>query len=375
MSFAKKTNNFDIAIAGAGPAGCAAAIALAKSGLQVALIDYAEVPRHKVGESLPAAIVRLLHRLGIAGIPDLLLVSQYKPCVANASAWATDRWTYQDGIRNLEGLGWQINRSAFEVALRQKAVQMGVILKKAKITDVLFKNETYHCHLKTANQSLIITTKWLIDATGRSSKISRLLNIKKIQYSDQMAAVSWVKNSKNADAITRIKSVDDGWWYTTALPQNQRVVVFHGLADSVKFYMQNPDLFINHFNNSKIINKTLVTNSLIEKISGRDASVFKLKKAQQPNFFAIGDAVLSFDPLSSQGIFFALYSGIQVADLIIDNRMNHTSSNQLIQQYGNTIEQIFLKNQLTRQAFYDQAYWYHSQQVYWQRQVKLTIKN
>lgn len=368
MSSENDNRYFDVTIAGAGPAGCAAAIALAQAGFRVALLDPAEVPQHKVGESLPAAIIRLLRRLGIQGIPDLLAIDQYKSCVANASAWGSDSWTYQDGMRNLEGLGWQINRSAFEVALRQKAIQAGAVFKMAKVTQVVYQNGGYHCQLKTPQQSIQLSTKWLIDATGRSSKIARLLDLKKTQFSEQMAAIAWVQTQGDTDATTRIKSVENGWWYSAALPRHKRVLVFHGLAESVRSFIQQPDLFITHFNKSQTIAKKLTTNQLVTKVSGREASVFKLNLNQQPNFLAVGDAILSFDPLSSQGVFFALYSGVRAADLIIEQRNNATDSTFLIQQYQATVEQIFLKNQATRQAFYHQEYRYQ-EQAYWQRQT------
>ena len=54
-------HHYDIAIIGAGPAGCAAALGLGKSGLKVALIDKAEFPREKIcGDAIPGPAIKAL---------------------------------------------------------------------------------------------------------------------------------------------------------------------------------------------------------------------------------------------------------------------------------------------------------------------------
>jgi 2-polyprenyl-6-methoxyphenol hydroxylase-like FAD-dependent oxidoreductase len=54
----------DVAIVGAGPAGCAAAILLARDGVDVLMIDRATFPRDKVcGDGLaPRSVAALRHR-------------------------------------------------------------------------------------------------------------------------------------------------------------------------------------------------------------------------------------------------------------------------------------------------------------------------
>ena len=56
----------DVAIIGAGPAGCAAAITLAEAGRTVAIIDKATFPRDKIcGDGLTTGALRRLERLGV----------------------------------------------------------------------------------------------------------------------------------------------------------------------------------------------------------------------------------------------------------------------------------------------------------------------
>jgi len=60
------TNQFDAAVVGAGPAGAAAAILLARAGWSVALVERQAFPRRKVcGECIAASNLALLDALGI----------------------------------------------------------------------------------------------------------------------------------------------------------------------------------------------------------------------------------------------------------------------------------------------------------------------
>ena len=53
---------YDIAIIGAGPAGCAAAMGLGNSGLKVCMIDKAEFPREKIcGDAIPGPAIKTLN--------------------------------------------------------------------------------------------------------------------------------------------------------------------------------------------------------------------------------------------------------------------------------------------------------------------------
>ncbi|MCB1257246.1 MAG: geranylgeranyl reductase family protein [Microthrixaceae bacterium] len=58
--------SFEVLIVGAGPAGTAAAITLARAGVNVAVIDKAKFPRDKTcGDGLTADALRILERLGL----------------------------------------------------------------------------------------------------------------------------------------------------------------------------------------------------------------------------------------------------------------------------------------------------------------------
>jgi 2-polyprenyl-6-methoxyphenol hydroxylase-like FAD-dependent oxidoreductase len=249
---------YEAVVVGAGPAGCAAALALHRAGRRVCLVDDTPpgaAPGPRVGESLPGAVARLLPQLGITGLADLLAPADYRPCVANASAWGSDHWTYQDALRNPEGGGWHLNRAAFDAALRARTRAATVPTYHARLRHLAAEPDTpqaapsYLLRLNEAGAQLgadlpELRTSWLIDATGRAAFVSRRLQGGRQRLDDQLAAVAWVPAAPHDhDASTRIRSVPGGWWYTALLPSSQRVICFHSLPDTVAALVRSPATF------------------------------------------------------------------------------------------------------------------------------------
>jgi flavin-dependent dehydrogenase len=89
----------------------------------------------------------------------------------------------------------------------------------------------------------------------------------------------------------------------------------------------------------------------------------RLDRAGGERWLAVGDAALSFDPLSSKGIGNALYTGILAAQSIVHaDQMGQTDCPNYLQQ----VTRIFAVYQQQLQQFYQlETRW--SDSVFWQR--------
>src|SRR5262245_20317142 len=64
IATSQNSDQYDVIIVGAGPAGCACAMALRNSGLRVALIEKHQFPRDKVcGDAIPGRAIKFLHEI------------------------------------------------------------------------------------------------------------------------------------------------------------------------------------------------------------------------------------------------------------------------------------------------------------------------
>ena len=117
-----------IAIVGAGPAGAALAILLARQGARVTMFDDGRRPELLVGESLIPAIVPILRRLGIE--EDAAAVGRKKPGVS--FFWsATDRFSFYGGQMMAlmrAGQDWMRTRSGSVPRAVQRHIERHVAL-------------------------------------------------------------------------------------------------------------------------------------------------------------------------------------------------------------------------------------------------------
>ena len=162
-------DTFDLAVTGAGPAGAACALAAARQGLRVALIERSPFPRHKVcGDCLNPTVWPVLESLGCA--PAIRALDH--------AVLRQVRFLSETG-RPLEiplppGAERAVTRESFDHALLQAALHAGVTLfSGAPLTHLEPRPPGWH--LTTAATSL--TARTLVAADGRNSTTAHLLGI------------------------------------------------------------------------------------------------------------------------------------------------------------------------------------------------------
>ena len=100
-----------------------------------------------------------------------------------------------------------------------------------------------------------------------------------------------------------------------------------------------------------------------------DASTSFLNQYYGAGWLAVGDAAQSFDPLSSQGIYHALYSGKIAAEAILSNDLTDAKS---FQEYQFRMEKIKDKFENSRRVFYQsEPRWKNS--PFWNRENKEAV--
>ncbi len=106
----------EVVVIGAGPAGCAAAIGLARAGRQVTLLERHPEPRESVcGEFLGSDAVALLHGLGL----DLPALGAARITAARAA------WGRFEAAAELPFEAYGLSRRLLDAALQQAAMEAG----------------------------------------------------------------------------------------------------------------------------------------------------------------------------------------------------------------------------------------------------------
>lgn len=301
---------YDAAIVGSGPGGALTALLLARSGRRVVLIDRDKLQPRKIGESLPAAARPLLKHLNIL---PLLESGRHKPSFGNRSAWGSSKIEHNDFMNDPNGLGWHLDRAGFDNDLLLIARNAGVEMINSHVQDVMDDGLGW----RIEGPGWEIGSEWLIDASGRRAFISAKLGVHRLRDDDLIAAYGWFKPlDANDDPRTLIESAADGWWYTSRLPDSSMVAVFHTEAAIAGKIARSPALWHKLIGMTTHTREVLAGSIPLGTLQFAEACGARLDRFGGRNWLATGDAALSFDPLSSQGIFNALYTGMKAASAV-----------------------------------------------------------
>ena len=311
------SNQFEIAIIGGGPAGSTAAITLARAGRRVLLIEKNDRNLFKVGESLPPAITPLLRELGVL---ERFESDRHLVSTGNESSWG-DASLQKTTVLRQPGLqGWHVDRARFDAMLRDVAQESSAqVLEATRVTRSEREGRNWQLSLSGPTGTSITNTEWLIDCTGRRSWFARREKINRRDYDSLTAFVMVFTEDqglaqRDEDSQTLVESVEEGWWYTARIPGSRRVVVF--LTDigtrSAKV-ARRMDGYRALLNGTMHIRHRLEGYSCAAEgaplITPSNSS--RLERITGAGWLAAGDAAASFDPLSSQGVLTAAYSGMR----------------------------------------------------------------
>ena len=169
---------FDAAIVGAGPAGSAAAISLARKGYRVALIDKQEFPRDKLcGDFINPINWPILRELGVEN--DILSSEHGKVrafrITACSGEHAQARLPTQSGGPEF-GIG--LSRRRFDLALLRQAERDGaVVLQGCRIKSLGRNPRGWELLLDHAPGAGEIRAPIVVGADGRNSWVAHRLDL------------------------------------------------------------------------------------------------------------------------------------------------------------------------------------------------------
>jgi len=253
-----------------------------------------------------------------------MIASDHLSSPGTVAVWGGDYPVERDFIRDPQGPGWHLDRPAFDADLRTAAWAAGVDVRVGcACVGAVRAAPSAPWALLFAPESgvLHVSTPWVIDATGRRALIAEKNGVLG-ERDDALVAFCAIlpASSEATDTRSWVESVEDGWWYATRLPDHRRLVAF--FTDDDLPAARKADTIAGlarHLSKTRHIRSVLgeISAGSMDRVRRFPAGGVSRSMFAGDGWLAVGDASLAFDPLSSQGIFHALYTGLRGAQTVL----------------------------------------------------------
>ena len=219
----------DIAIIGAGIAGCAAALTLADGARSVIVVAPPAVPAARIGEFLSPAANKLLAGLGLTAD---FAAGPHRQANATFSAWGSDLLAARNAIIHVEGPGHVLDRSAFEAMLRAAVARRGVTTLGSAVTGADRADGAWSLRLSGGER---IRARFLLDCSGRAAVVTR--HLARRHHADRLVAAYGFLRQHDDSAVptpaTLIEAAPNGWWYASLLPDQRLALALFADPDTL----------------------------------------------------------------------------------------------------------------------------------------------
>ncbi len=368
-----------VLVVGAGPAGSAAALALCDLGLDVTLIERSVFGGRRAGEHLAPAALPALRRLGaeavLDGVPRVA-------CPKVLAAWEDDAPIGRPAIFTPGGEGRIVARPALDTALAAAAVARGArLITGTHLLDLRAEGAGWRATVRHPGGRQSLPVDFAIDASGRAAVVARALGHRPLVFDRLVGLIGTLENRAGddgpaeidgddlataaggqSDSALLVEAAEDGWWYSTRLPDRRLLAAFMTDADLVRAAPGGPEaLWRARWSQSRHTRRRGTSAPAPARVVVRAVPTQGLPAAAGPGWLAVGDAAVGFDPLSSAGLTKALADGPQAAAAIAAAL---AGSPERLDAYARDALAVLAAHLAGRQAIYgrvgrwaDSAFW------------------
>ena len=346
MLIIKEKINFDcdVLVSGGGPAGSGIAFHLTKLGLKVIVAEAEKFPRDKVcGDAVSPIAINELHQMGITENEVFKKANE----ITKVGLFVEDNHAIVNLVlpEHLSHHARIIPRFQLDNAIYETAKKMGAeFLEQTRVLKfIVFPNKVVTT-LQQGQKEFEITSKIIVGADGSRSVVRRLL--RKETFDDDYQLVGLrayyddVSGPTDRMDVYFIKDNFPGiYWFFPEGKSGANI----GLATLSKTFPQKQQqvkkLLTDHISNNKDIAERIGNGKLRHKIEGWPITFYDAKKEVTGNrVLLIGEAAGLINPLSGDGIQYALLSARWASEILKDCFEEDDFSNENLQPYKKILD-------------------------------------
>ncbi|MFM9903456.1 MAG: NAD(P)/FAD-dependent oxidoreductase [Pyrinomonadaceae bacterium] len=341
-------DSFDVAIVGAGPAGSATAIRLAKAGLSVLLVEQKKFPRQKLcGEFISPECLGHFGDLGViegiklAGgvdIQETVFFASNGKGISVKSEWFGQADSCALGLSRSE-MDELLLRRARElgVDVREETAAAGLVFDDAKVTGIRLKEK--------AGLDTTVTAGITIDATGRTQALARRVEKPTAQRKRavHVAFKAHVKGASISPSTCEIYAYRGGYGGCNSIENGLFNLCFIASAKDTRIFESDAERVMREvvFTNKRA-GETLKHASIASEWLAVPIERFgRGRLVPAPGLLTVGDAAAFIDPFTGSGILLALESAKIAAGAITNCFKRQSDFETLASDYRRNYAAVF----------------------------------
>ena len=331
---------YDVAIIGAGPAGCSCALTLKDAGLRVLLLDKASFPRDKIcGDAIPGRAVKILRNIApqfesaFKQFPGKLITKKttlYYKGKELTFDWVQEAYTCT-----------RMEFDNFLFDLVKENTNTDVLLN-SKADRIIYNEDSISITLKGTN--VTISTNILIGADGAQSVVAKQLTNKILDKNHYVGSVrAYYHNIAECDTDTTHIYFDKkflpSYLWVFPLPGNKANVGFGMLSSEIASKKADiKKIFYEFIGFDPVLKRKFVNANPVSELQGFGLPLgSKTGTLSGKRFMIIGDAASLIDPISGDGIGNAMISGKLAAEQAISCFRNKNFTADFIGRYDASV--------------------------------------
>jgi menaquinone-9 beta-reductase len=332
--------DFDAVIVGAGPAGSATAIALAQRGYAVVLVDKQEFPREKLcGDFVNPSNWPIFRELGV----EERVLAQPHAAVTGFRLTSCSGAEAESALstenRRMVGLG--IRRAQLDQLLLERAGEAGATIRTGCRIERLLRNGQEWRFATSTDETW--RAKLLVGADGRNSWIAQRLgmNSKAVMHGRSIGFQARLTCPGAAYNKVEIHLFPGG--YAGVIGLGDGTINLCLSIDKQKLPTERLGEFL--------LTKWLPQNPHLKKLLHRSTSAGEFRSAYPVYFrrrrcvtngaLLVGDAARVSEPVTGEGLYFAMRSGLLAAETSDEALAGGDLSAKYLRSYGQKRKRLF----------------------------------